>query len=198
MRWLILAAIALPFADLAALVALGQRLGGMFAFGYALLGVVIGFQLARLEGGRVMARAREALARGEAPGEGLAAGLALLVGGLLLALPGPISDALGLALFVGPVRRAVTVWLARRVGAAVAAGPGFGAMPFGVPRGAEPRTSATRRGPSVAGRGASARTGTRGAARARPGAGAVIDTEGEVVDEGRIAPRGDAPLPGGR
>ncbi len=205
MRWVILAALVFPVVDFATLVALGMRFGGLFAFGYALLGVVAGLQLTRLEGGRVWARTQSALVRGETPGEGAIAGLAILAGGLLLALPGPLSDLLGLALFVAPVRRLLAAWVARRVSTAVVAGPGgfgfprggmpMGGMPFGAARGVGPRADGVRRG--VYGRpGGQARSGARG--RGRSGAGMVIDTEGEVVDEGRDTPRGDAPLPGGR
>ncbi len=200
MRWVILAALVFPIVDFAALVLLGARFGGLFAFGDALLGVVAGLQLTRIESGRVWSRAQSALALGEAPGEGAIAGLAILAGGLLLALPGPLSDLLGLALFVAPVRRLLAAWVARRFSTAVVAGPGgfgvpMGGMPFGARRGADTQSYGARRGTSGAGRGVYGRPGARG--RGRPGAGVVIDTEGEVVDEGRDAPRGDAPLPGG-
>jgi UPF0716 protein FxsA len=203
-RWVILAALAFPLADFAALVALGARFGGLFAFGYALLGVVAGLQLTRCEGGRVWSRTQSALARGEAPGEGAIAGIAILAGGLLLALPGPLSDLLGLALFVAPARRALASWVARRFSTSVVAGAPFGmprggmpfgGVPFGAARGADPRTSSAQRGPAHATRGVYGRPGARG--RGRPGGGVIIETEGEVIDDAARAPRGDAPLPGG-
>lgn len=197
MRWVILAALVFPVADFAALVALGARFGGLFAFGYALIGVVAGLQLTRLEGGRVWSRTQAALVRGEAPGEGAVAGLAILAGGLLLALPGPLSDLLGLALFVAPVRRALAAWIARRFATSVVAGPfgmPMGGMPFGAVRGVDSRARAGRTPPS-AGRSAYGRSGARG--RTRPGAGVIIETEGEVVDDDAHARRGNAPLPPG-
>ncbi len=193
MRWVILAALVFPVVDFATLVALGARFGGLFALGYALLGVVTGLHLTRLEGARVWSRTQSALTRGEAPGEGAIAGLAILAGGLLLALPGPLSDLLGLALFVAPVRRALAAWVARRFSTAVVAGPGafgmpLGGMPFGAARGVDPRAPGARRG-------AYGRSGARG--RSRPGAGRIIDTDGEVVDDDAHPPRGEAPLPPG-
>jgi len=209
-RWVIFAGLVFPVADFAALVALGARLGGLFALGYALLGIVAGLQLTRLEGGRVWSRTQSSLMRGEAPGEGAIAGIAILAGGLLLALPGPLSDVLGLALFVAPVRRALAAWVARRFATSVVGGGPFGmpmggmpmggmpmgGMPFGARRGVDPQAYRSRPGVSGTGRGAYGRPGARG--RGRPGAGAIIDTEGEVVDDGASTPRGDAPLPGGR
>jgi UPF0716 protein FxsA len=183
-RWLVFAAVLLPFADLWALYALGAHFGWLHAVGYALLGVVAGSMLTRAEGLRVLLRLRESLNGGEAPTDGVLSGILVVVGGLLLAWPGPISDALGLALFVPPLRRGLATWLRERIERRLAAATvGFRAMRVeSIPLG------------GVVDLGEFARAVERGA-QPRPAYGGVIETEGEVVapaDEDR--PR----LPGSR
>jgi UPF0716 protein FxsA len=170
-RWLVFAAVLLPFVDLWALLSLGGHFGWLHALGYALLGVVGGVMLTRREGLRVVSRLRESLNGGEAPTDGVLSGILIVAGGLLLALPGPISDVLGLALFVPPVRRGLAAWLRERIERRIAASTiNFRAvrvdgMPLGgaVDLGGFGRPEQPR-------------------APRRPAHGAVIETEGEVVE----------------
>ena len=171
MRWLVLAAALFPFVDLWALIALGGRFGGLHALGYALLGVVVGVLLTRAEGLRVILRFRESLSGGEAPTDGLLSGILVVVGGLLLALPGPLSDVLGVALFVPPVRRTLAAWMRERLERRIADATvhirsvRVQSMPMGAVV-------------DLGGFGRAAPRATHG--RAAPGA--IIETEGEVVD----------------
>lgn len=90
-----------------------------FGFWQTLLGLVlvglVGSALARREGGRVWRGFQASLAEGRSPERGIIDGMLVLLGGVLLLLPGILSDVLGLALFVPPLRRALAGVLRGRI-----------------------------------------------------------------------------------
>ena len=100
-------ALAFLVAEIASFIAVGDQIG----FGWALLilfGVsAIGPLVIRRVGMGVVARTQGRLAAGEVPTRELLDGVVVLAGGLMLVVPGFISDALGLLLMIGPVRHAV-------------------------------------------------------------------------------------------
>ncbi|MEU7102547.1 FxsA family membrane protein [Streptomyces longwoodensis] len=77
-------------------------------------GVVLGSAVIKRAGRRAFQNLNEALNRGTAPGRGGGNGL-MMLGGLLLILPGLVSDALGLLLLLPPVQRAVGRYAERTV-----------------------------------------------------------------------------------
>jgi UPF0716 protein FxsA len=91
-------------AEVAAFVAVGSHIG----YGWAvllLIGVsVLGPFLVKRVGLGVVARTQERLAQDEVPTRELLDGVVVLAGGLMICIPGFISDALGLLLMIGPVR----------------------------------------------------------------------------------------------
>jgi UPF0716 protein FxsA len=106
-------------AEVAAFVAVGEHIG----FGWAILLLIgvsaLGPFLVRRVGLGVIARTQERLARGDVPTRELLDGVVVLAGGIMICVPGFISDAIGLALMIGPVRQ-LLIWaggrrLARRV-----------------------------------------------------------------------------------
>jgi UPF0716 protein FxsA len=86
-----------------------QTLLGLFAVG------LVGSALARREGGKVWRGFQASLAEGRPPEHGVVDGMLVLLGGVLLLLPGILSDVLGLALFVPPLRRALAGLLRGRI-----------------------------------------------------------------------------------
>jgi UPF0716 protein FxsA len=114
------------------------------------------------EGRRAWQALGEAVRAGRAPARELADGVLVLRGGLLLLLPGFISDLLGLILvlrFTRPLVRGLVVpLLGRRLLVVGQGGPGR-------PGTGGPGAGGTRRGPSSGG----------------PGTGPVI--EGEIIDD---------------
>ncbi len=96
--------------------------GGGTVFLLLLAGIVCGVVVIRRTGRRAfqrLSRTLQAQQRGEpAPDEQGGSGL-LIVAGLLLILPGALSDVLGLLLLLRPVRGAVSRLVERRVRAAV-------------------------------------------------------------------------------
>jgi UPF0716 protein FxsA len=102
-------------AEVFAFVAVGQHIG----FGWAvllLIGVsVLGPFLVKRVGLGVLARTQARLAQGDVPGRELLDGVVVLAGGLMICIPGFISDALGLLLMIGPVRHVLIRFGGRRM-----------------------------------------------------------------------------------
>ncbi|MFC5704319.1 FxsA family protein [Cohnella faecalis] len=96
-----------------------QRIGGITTFGLLLLTGILGGWFARAEGSKIWADARRQLQSGQMPGFALLDGLCVLAGGLLLLLPGFLSDIVGITLllpFTRPIYRLFMYrWLEKKV-----------------------------------------------------------------------------------
>ncbi len=96
--------VALPFAELAVIVASADA----FGLGWTLLALVgasvLGAWLVRREGASIWRRANEELAMGRVPARQLLDGVLVLAGGALLLTPGFITDVVGLVALFPPTR----------------------------------------------------------------------------------------------
>lgn len=109
--------LALPLLELAAFIALGRYIGPGGVIAEILLSGALGIALLRREGQDAMARLRGSFS-GQAGMMTLDGAAALrFLPGLLLTLPGVLTDLLGLALLVPPLRRGLGAWILRRAGA---------------------------------------------------------------------------------
>jgi UPF0716 protein FxsA len=102
-------------AEIVSFVAVAGQIG--FAWAVVLLLVVsaLGPFVVRRVGVGVLAHTQERLARGELPTRELLDGFVVLVAGLMICIPGFISDALGLLLMIGPVRHLLIRTAGRRL-----------------------------------------------------------------------------------
>ncbi len=100
--------------EIAGFVLAGQALGLLATLLLAALAALAGLLLLRAAGGAALLEVRRALAMGRDPGPAIARGGFRLVAGLLLLLPGFVSDLAALALLLPPVQRAVLRSLAGR------------------------------------------------------------------------------------
>lgn len=105
-KWLLLAILALPIAELIAFVAVAAAIG----FGWALLLILAtsltGGLILRRAGGNHIARVRTAMNQGTFTSiqtDGV--GAATLFAGILLLIPGFITDVLAVLLLIAPLRR---------------------------------------------------------------------------------------------
>lgn len=101
--------VAAPIVELMILIKLGGWLGWLPTLALVVGAGLVGAAIARVEGLRSALRIREQLAAGVAPAAEVVDGLLIAAAGVLLVLPGFISDVLGLLLLLPPVRK-----LARR------------------------------------------------------------------------------------
>lgn len=102
-----LALLALPFVEIAVFIEVGERIGLWPTVALTLFTSCTGYLLLRRQGLATLMRAREAMARDEPPIEEMLDGLAILLAGALLMVPGFVTDAFGLLLFVPWIRRAM-------------------------------------------------------------------------------------------
>jgi UPF0716 protein FxsA len=136
MRWLVLAG-ALVALDLYIVFLGAQRFGLCPTVITLMLVGMIGAQLVKLSGVRMITTFQESLAKGEPPPEGVLEGLLLLAAGIAFALPGVVTDIVAFILLVPAVRKAIAVLLRRRIEAGIANGSvrvvGFDARPTSSP-----------------------------------------------------------------
>lgn len=109
--WILL----LPILEIVGFVVVGDWIGAGPTILLLLLSAVVGTLLVRRQGLATLAGAQGALGRGEAPGEALFAGFCTVVAGILLIVPGFLTDLVGLTLLVPPVRRGLGYWLLSRL-----------------------------------------------------------------------------------
>jgi UPF0716 protein FxsA len=113
----LISAFAFLVAEIVAFVAVGEQIG----FGWAVLLLIgvsaLGPLIIRRVGLGVLARAQQRLDRGDLPTRELLDGVVVLAGGVMICVPGFISDALGLLLMIRPVRSVFILaagrWLVR-------------------------------------------------------------------------------------
>ena len=115
MNPLLLLFLLLPIAEIATFIVVGDWIGVGPTIGLVILSVILGSVLIRWQGLSVLKRAQEAAERGESPVGAVFEGFCVVVAGLLLIIPGFLTDIVGLLLFVRPVRNALGRWLFERL-----------------------------------------------------------------------------------
>ena len=133
--------------EISTFVEIGSEIGVLLTLIGIFVTGAIGIWLLRTQGRVVMASLQKQVARGEAPLASIADSLSLLLGAVLMLIPGYVSDAMGLMMFVPGIRTLVGTMLMKNVGKAgrfgfMGKGPmgakaGFGPGGFG-PGGFEP------------------------------------------------------------
>jgi UPF0716 protein FxsA len=105
-KWLLSVLLALPLMELVAFIPVSALIGFGWAFGLVLAGSAAGFLILRHAGGNHLERVRVALGNGDftALRTDSSAG-PILLAGILLLIPGFITDFLALLLLVPPLRR---------------------------------------------------------------------------------------------
>lgn len=110
----LLIGLALPLMELAVLIKVGQAIG-LWKLLLLLLGMAaLGAGLLYWQGWSSLRRTQDALLRGEAPVGPMLEGMLLVTAGVLLLIPGLITDAFALVLLVAPLRRAIARGLLQR------------------------------------------------------------------------------------
>ncbi len=99
--------LALPFVELYLFLVVGREVGPFPALVLIVLTSFLGLALARSQGMRILVKYREATSRGRLPHDAVLDGLLVFVAGVLLILPGFLTDAVGFLLLVPPLRRFV-------------------------------------------------------------------------------------------
>lgn len=99
--------IVIPLIELYVLIEVGGVIGGLSTILLILLTAIIGGFLVRTQGIATVQKAQAELSHNHLPRERMLEGVLILFGGVLLLLPGFISDSIGLILLLPPVRHAL-------------------------------------------------------------------------------------------
>ena len=116
--------LAAPFVEIAVMVQVADWIGVLNMIGLLLVVSVAGVFVVKHQGISAWRKVQADLQMGRVPAASLVDGALILTAGVLLVIPGFVSDAFGLLLLLPPVRHLVRVWASRRfrVRAAVATG----------------------------------------------------------------------------
>jgi len=98
-----------------ALILIGNEIGGLATFLGIFVTAFVGVGLLRSQGRFVLARWQDNLARGKLEAAPLANGVSVLCGGILMLLPGYVTDGLGLLCFVPGLRTVIGSFLLSRL-----------------------------------------------------------------------------------
>ena len=130
-RFLLLAFIVVPIAELYLIFQVGSVIGGWETFGLLILDSIIGAWLVRREGFSILAKVQGSLTNGEAPTNSIIDGLLVLVAGALMLTPGFLTDGVGLVFLLPPSRAVVRTWLKARFAGRINVGGGAYSTSFG-------------------------------------------------------------------
>jgi UPF0716 protein FxsA len=104
---ILLILVAATVIELTVLIAVGHAIGVLATIGLLILSSLIGGILLRREGARTLAAFIEAIRSRRPPHHELLDGMMIVAAGVLIVLPGFVSDALGLLLLLPPIRALV-------------------------------------------------------------------------------------------
>lgn len=106
-----------------------DAIGGLLAFLGIFATAIFGIHLLRTQSQIVMASFRADLAKGQMNNTAIASSLSLLMGAVLMLIPGYVTDALGLLCFMPGLRPIIGAVIAKRFAGKMKAG--FANRPFG-------------------------------------------------------------------
>lgn len=107
----------LPILEIVGFIQVGDWIGAGPTIGLLLLSAVIGVLLIRHRGLASLSRVQGAALQGDAALSGLLDGVCVVIAGILLIIPGFLSDLLALVLLIPPLRRLMGRWLVGRLAA---------------------------------------------------------------------------------
>lgn len=90
--------------EIAGFVVVGREIGALATVALVFLSSALGILLLRVQGFGVVTRIQREMDRGRVPGRELAHGVMIVLAGVLLMIPGFVTDIAGLLLFIPPVR----------------------------------------------------------------------------------------------
>ena len=103
-----------PLLELYILIKIGGYIGAFPTVGLVVLTALLGFVLARFEGLRKLEQIKRSLSLGIVPAEEMLDGVLIFVGGVLLIIPGVLTDLFALILLIPYTRTIFKRWLRRR------------------------------------------------------------------------------------
>lgn len=113
-RTLFLVLLLVPAVELYVLIQVGSVIGALPTIALTIVTALAGAALMRSQGLMTLQTLQVQLAQGARPESTLVEGALIVLGGMLLLIPGFITDALGLALLLPPLRKRLASGVVRR------------------------------------------------------------------------------------
>jgi len=113
-RRLFFLSILVPLLELYILIKIGGYLGAFQTVALVVFTALLGIVIVRLQGLRTLQKIRQSLSQGIVPAEELVDGVLIFVGGILLIIPGVLTDLFALVLLIPYTRTIFKRWLRRR------------------------------------------------------------------------------------
>ncbi|BFH64455.1 MULTISPECIES: FxsA family protein [Paenibacillus] len=118
-KWLIAVMIIVPVVEIYGFNVVASRVGGGNTFLLTIATSAIGMVMMRFEGRKVLEDSRARMNSGQIPGRSLVDGLCIFIGGILLVIPGFVTDIIGFTM-VFPLSRPlyryfILKWLERKM-----------------------------------------------------------------------------------
>ncbi|HEK9101928.1 membrane protein FxsA [Bacillus pfraonensis] len=119
MKWMLFLFILIPGLEVTVLIGSSHLIGMWPTFAMIVFTGALGVYLAKRQGFMVLREIQLRLNRGEMPGEAVLDGIFVLVGGMLLLVPGYVTDVIGV-IFIFPATRklckpVIMKWLERKL-----------------------------------------------------------------------------------
>ncbi len=118
-KWLFLVIILVPVIEIYGFNLVASRVGGGNTFLLTIVTSAIGLLMMRFEGRKVLEDSRLRMKDGQVPGRSMVDGLCVFIGGILLVIPGFLTDIIGFTM-VFPLTRPlyrflILKWLERKM-----------------------------------------------------------------------------------
>jgi UPF0716 protein FxsA len=121
-RVLVVLLIAIPIIEIAVAIWVASAVGWLNTIGLLILLSIIGIWVVKRQGLGIMTTLSEGAQRREVPTKKLVDRFLMVLGGVLLVMPGFVTAAIGLLLFLPPVRALIRGFAGKRVQATMATG----------------------------------------------------------------------------
>ncbi|HHU19640.1 MAG TPA: membrane protein FxsA [Bacilli bacterium] len=110
-KWLLFILITVPLIELSIIIWASSYISVWSIIGMIVLTGFIGATLAKQQGIEALRRAQVSMQNGQLPSDLFIDGIAILIGGLALLMPGFLTDLFGLLLLIPLTRRIFKTWL---------------------------------------------------------------------------------------
>ena len=99
------------WAEMSAFIYIGGEIGGLFTLLGTFATAIIGLSLLKSQGRVALNKIRTDLAQGRAPVGPVSNSISLAVGGILMLIPGYVTDGIGMLLFISGLRTIAGAWM---------------------------------------------------------------------------------------
>ena len=99
------------WAEMSAFIYIGGEIGGLLTLLGIFVTAIIGLSLLKSQGSALINKIRTDLAQGRPPVGSVADSISLAVGGVLMLIPGYVTDSIGVLLFIPVLRTIAGAWI---------------------------------------------------------------------------------------